>query len=102
MKAVIASKKLSEKTSLFYTYCDFSHLLRVLSGLWDFSDSAPYVPVQQYGQLISRFSGMALYQLWWDIIPCLYDGYYGLNGKTYYNLGYCMGDFSSQLFDALF
>ena len=78
-----------------YSYCDFSHLYRIAGQLTQFND------YKQYGQLASRAAGLALSD-GATLIPCITDGISGTNGKDFNDVGLCVGQMSSQIFDAQF
>lgn len=79
----------------WYSYCDFSHLYRILSELMSFSD------FKAYGQLVSRvagiFSGPA-----YTLIPCIKKGVTGEDGYDFYDVGSCSGKLFTQVMDAAF
>ena len=80
---------------ILYSYCDFSHLYRILAELTSFSDLMPY------GQLVSRLTGTLLSD-GWTAIPCIQKGIQGTDNYDFYDVGKCLGQLSSQILDATF
>lgn len=54
-----------------------------------------------YGQLAARIAGLASYKAW-ILLPCMFYGYMGTQGKTMYDAGKCAGEFASLLLDVKF
>jgi len=95
MKATIAAQKLQEQQSLFYAYCEFSHLTRIAGQLTQFND------YKQYGQLMSRAFGLTVSD-GSTLFSCVSEGMAGLNGKDFSDVGNCVGQITSQILDAQF
>lgn len=95
MKAVIAVQKFTEQQSLFYSYCDFSHLYRIVGQLTQFND------YKQYGQLGARSFGLMLSD-GGRLYSCISDGVAGTNGKDFKDVGKCTGQMTSQILDSQF
>jgi len=95
MKATIAAQKLQEQQSLFYAFCDFSHLYRIAGELTQFND------YKQYGQLASRAFGLTVSD-GSNLLNCITEGFAGINGKDFSDVGNCVGQISSQILDSQF
>ena len=85
IKALISTQKLATQQSMFYAYCDFSHLFLIVGKLLNFND------FMQYGQLLSRVAGMAVDESFTSNIYCISDGINYLNGLSYIDVGRCTG-----------
>ena len=94
IKALIATQKLATQQSLFYAYCDFSHLYMIIGKLMQFND------MMQYGQLASRVMGMAVGGSLTSSITCITDGVSFVNGNDFVDVGRCIGQLLTQILDS--
>ena len=77
------------------SYCDGSHLSRMINELTSFSD------YKQYGQLASRATGLAVSE-GPRLTKCITQGASFSNGMDYTDVGKCVGQMASQILDAQF
>ena len=79
----------------YYSYCDLSHLNRVMAQLLAFND------FKQYGQLLAKLGGVAISQ-GMDLVNNFSQGIKQENGKDFSDAGSAAGKLFSQVLDATF
>jgi len=86
---------LTNKYDNNYSFCDFSHLYRIAGELTQFND------YKQYGQLASRAFGLTVSD-GTSLLNCVTEGFAGINGRDFSDVGNCVGQISSQILDSQF
>ena len=91
MKAAIVGNKLTESGNKVFTFCDFTHLWTVVSGLGFDLNS-----LGNWGSLGARVTG-SLFQDMWVATKKIEQG---TASNNFYQVGSALGDIASMLLDA--
>jgi hypothetical protein len=94
MKFQLGIKAVTDSSNTIFAYCDFSHLLSVFTNLGDFSSNINIGT--NYGALGVRIVGTMI-----NVVPaCVTAIEEGYAAGNFYDIGTCVGDITSLVFDS--